>query len=242
MPKVCLLLRGLTVAQSFVCILIWVKLQVLDVLLKKKKKEKQLQSSKAFGMGFGGGVQIFKNIDLHFPIGHPGLGLVLTVVNEIQQIQIDLILCVFSLPIYSVFFFFFFFIIPSSHFPESIFYLLFSILLIHTYTHAHTYTHMGQPPPSTTCWFSISKGHSQPSLSPGSRWRCLALSLELAPPGHCSPCRLVHGPSFSSTFQSSNGRLKAGAPVLIITGRRPAGDSETTCPHGIVPGTWEEGR
>lgn len=57
-------------------------------------------------MGLGGGVQLFKNIDHHFPIGHPGLGLVLIFVNEIQQIQNDLVLCVFSLPIPSVFFFF----------------------------------------------------------------------------------------------------------------------------------------
>lgn len=49
MPKVCLLLPGLTVAQSFVCILIWVKLQVLDVLLKKKKRKNSCKAQKQLG-------------------------------------------------------------------------------------------------------------------------------------------------------------------------------------------------
>lgn len=199
MPKVCLLLRGLTVAQSFVCILIWVKLQVLDVLLKKKKG-KIAAKLKSIWDGFWRWGSDFQKHRPSFP-NRPSWPWSCPDCCEWNLADTDWphFMCLLPSHLFC-FLFFFFFIIPSSHFPESIFYLLFSILLIHTYTHAHTYTHMGQPPPSTTCWFSISKGHSQPSLSPGSRWRCLALSLELAPPGHCSPCRLVHGPSFSSTF------------------------------------------
>lgn len=88
-------------------------------------------------MGLGGGVQLFKNIDLHFPIGHPGLGLVLTFVNEIQQIQNDLVLCVFSLPIPSVFFFF-----PLYYsLTHQIFQKAFLSFILHTANHTCTHTH-----------------------------------------------------------------------------------------------------
>lgn len=81
---------------------------------------------------------------------------------------------------------FFFFIIPLLiEISRRHFYLPFSTLVIahfHTHTNIHIYC---QSPPSTTCWLSISKGHSQPLPIPGCRWHCLALSLELAPLGHC---------------------------------------------------------
>lgn len=109
----------------------------------------------------------------------------------------------------------------------------------HTLSYPHTHTHTLS---ITTIWLSIPKGHSQSLPVPRCRLHCLALSLELASPGHCFLCDLISGPFSSSTFQPSREYLQVEAPVTIITGRRFWDDSKTSSLHAIVPGTWEEER
>lgn len=188
-------------AQSFVCILIWVKLHVLDVLLEKKKKGKiavKLQSNWEGFWKWGSAFQKHRPSFLNWPSrpwSCPDC-------CEWDPADTDGPHFMCLLPSHP-----FCFLFPLL-FPHRIFQKAFLSFILYTanhtltHMHTHTHTHTSQPPPSTTGWFSISKGHRQPSLSLGSRWHCLAPSLGLAPPGHRFPCGLVHGPSFAQVHSS----------------------------------------
>lgn len=85
-----------------------------------------------------GGLSAFQSHDFHFPMEDPGLGLALTFVNEIERIQNDLFLCLFS---FLFCFFFLYYSLTHRNFQKT---FLSSILHTgnRTLSHPHKYTHI----------------------------------------------------------------------------------------------------
>lgn len=109
----------------------------------------------------------------------------------------------------------------------------------HTLSHPHTYTHIL----SVTSIYYLPAINPQRSQSappiPGCRWHYLALSLKLAPPGHCFLCGIIRVSFSQVDFSPRVGALKK-RPITMMTGRRFEDDSETRYLHAFVPGMWEE--